>query len=151
MSNEVQNVTDATYPKMYLYKRVVQAKLFIDQNYGESIDLDNIADEAYFSKFHFIRLFKKIYNRTPHQYLQLVRIEEASKLLKTNSTVAEACHAVGFESLSSFSGLFKKIMGHSPTAYSALQGQIRNRIKEVPLQFVPGCFAGEKVLEEKQF
>lgn len=47
------------YPKVYLYRRIVQAKLFIDIHYGEQIDLHNIADEACFSKFHFLRLSKK--------------------------------------------------------------------------------------------
>ncbi len=51
------------YPKIYLYKRVVQAKLFIDNRFGDDIDLNNIADEAYLSKFHFIRLFKIIYGK----------------------------------------------------------------------------------------
>jgi hypothetical protein len=36
------------YPKIYLYRRIVQAKLFIDSHYAEKIDLDNISDEAYF-------------------------------------------------------------------------------------------------------
>ena len=106
-----------TYPKMYLYKRVVHAKLFIDQNYQDSIDLTNIADEAYFSKFHFIRLFKKIYGKSPNQYLQYVRIENAVKLLKMKKPVIDVCHGVGFESLSTFSGLFKKITGTNPTEY----------------------------------
>lgn len=57
------------YPKMYLYKRIVQAKLYIDNHYANNIDLNDISDEAYFSKFHFIRLFKSIYGKTPHQYL----------------------------------------------------------------------------------
>ena len=48
------------FPKIYLYRRVVQAKLFIDGHFDENIELDNIAEEACFSKFHFIRLFKKI-------------------------------------------------------------------------------------------
>ncbi|MFN2440773.1 MAG: helix-turn-helix transcriptional regulator, partial [Chitinophagaceae bacterium] len=55
----------ANYPKIYLYRRIVRAKLFIDDNYSENIDLDNIADEACFSKFHFARQFKKIYSKTP--------------------------------------------------------------------------------------
>ena len=75
-------MTTEQYPKVYLYRRIVQAKLFIDNNYAENIDLDNISDEAYFSKFHFIRLFKNIYGKTPHQYLIFVRIEKAIELLK---------------------------------------------------------------------
>lgn len=65
------------YPKIYLYRRLVQAKLFIDTHYADNIDLGNIPDEAYFSKFHFIRQFKDIYRKTPHQYLIFVRIEKA--------------------------------------------------------------------------
>ena len=79
------------YPKVYLYRRIVQAKLFIDSNYAKPIDVDNISDEAYFSKFHFIRLFKKIYGKTPHQYLTVVRIEKSLELLKNNIPVSEAC------------------------------------------------------------
>src|SRR5687767_15897771 len=102
-------VTDP-YPKVHLYRRIVQAKLFIDNHYSDNIDLGNISDEAYFSKFHFIRLFKKIYGKTPHQYLTSVRIGKAMELLKANIPVSDVCYAVGFESLSSFSGLFKRIV-----------------------------------------
>lgn len=69
------------YPKQYLYKRIVQAKLFIDANFVENINLNNISYEAIFSKFHFIRLFKKIYGKTPHQYLKSVRIEKAMEFM----------------------------------------------------------------------
>jgi len=65
------------YPKVYLYRRIVQAKLFIDRHFAEKIDLTNIAEEATFSKFHFIRLFKKVYGKPPHQYLISVRVEKA--------------------------------------------------------------------------
>ena len=134
-------MTAEQYPKVYLYRRIVQAKLFIDSNYADNIDLDNIADEAYFSKFHFIRLFKKIYGKTPHQYLIVVRIEKAMQLLRTNQPVSDVCYAVGFESLSSFSGLFKRIVGVTPSAYLAQQQQLKIQILKTPLKFVPACFA----------
>ena len=129
------------YPKIYLYRRVVQAKLFIDDHYADNIDLNNIADEAYFSKFHFIRLFKSIYRKTPHQYLIFVRIEKALELLKAGNAVSEVCYAVGFESLSSFSGLFKRMAGITPSAYLLQQKQIKEQIINSPLSFIPGCFA----------
>jgi AraC-like DNA-binding protein len=129
------------YPKFYLYRQIVQAKLFIDANYAESIDLDNIADEAFFSKFHFIRLFKKIYGKTPHQYLITVRIENAKHLLKDGIPVSQVCYSVGFGSLSSFSGLFKKMAGLTPSQYSEQQLQVKVKIRKVPLGFVPNCFA----------
>ncbi|HWZ03362.1 MAG TPA: AraC family transcriptional regulator [Mucilaginibacter sp.] len=129
------------YPKLYFYRRLVQSKLFIDTHFAEKIDLDNIADEAYFSKFHFIRTFKNIYQKTPHQYLIFVRIEKAMELLKTGMPVSEVCYAVGFESLSSFSGLFKRTVGLTPIAYSDRHQKIKTQIGESPLTFIPGCFA----------
>lgn len=129
------------YPKVYLYRRIVQAKLFIDSNYANKIDVDNISDEAYFSKFHFIRLFKKIYGKTPHQYLKAVRIGKAQQILKANNSVTEACFSVGFDSMSSFSGLFKRMTGESPSDYSKRHKEIKNRIDKKPLAFVPSCYA----------
>ena len=136
-------MTPELYPKVYLYKRIVQAKCFIDEHFADHIDLDNIADEASFSKFHFIRLFKKIYGQPPHQYLKNLRIEKATQLLREGVAVSEACYAVGFESLSSFSGLFKRIVGIPPSQYLAEQQEIKRQIKLVPLQFIPGCFAAK--------
>jgi len=137
------------YPRVYLYRRIVRAKLFIDNNYSENIDLDNIADEAFFSKFHFIRQFKKFYGKTPHQYLIVVRIEKAMELLRTDIPVSEVCYAVGFESLGSFSGLFKRIVGLTPSAYLLHQQQIKAQILKAPLNFIPGCFAEKKGWKKK--
>jgi len=136
-------MTTEHYPKVYLYRRIVHAKLFIDSRYSDNVDIDNIADEAYFSKFHFIRLFKKIYGKTPHQYLIFVRIEKATELLKTDIPVSEACYAVGFESLSSFSGLFKRIVGIAPSVYLTQQRNLKAEVLHTPLKFVPGCFASQ--------
>lgn len=134
-------MTTEQYPKIYLYRRIVQAKLFIDNNYADNIDLDNISNEAYFSKFHFIRLFKSIYGKTPHQYLSSVRIQKAQELLRKGKIVSEVCFLVGFESLSTFSGLFKKVVGVAPSIYLTNQLQIKSKIIKSPLAFVPGCYA----------
>jgi AraC-like DNA-binding protein len=137
------------YPKVYLYRRIVQAKLFIDNNYADNIDLDNISDEAYFSKFHFIRLFKNIYGKTPHQYLTFVRIEKAMLLFRAGKPVTEVCYSVGFESLTSFSGLFKRIVGVTPISFLIQQQQINSQILKAPLNFVPGCFVSQHGLDKK--
>jgi len=129
------------YPKVYLYRRIVQAKLFIDANYADKIDLDNISDEAYFSKFHFIRLFKTVYGKTPHQYLKDVRIEKAKQLLRDGKPVSDVCFEVGFDSLSSFSGLFKRAVGESASAFTTRHQQNKEQIAKTPLAFVPGCYA----------
>ena len=131
----------ADYPKTYLYKRIVQAKLFIDGHFNDNLDLTNIADEAYFSKFHFIRLFKTSYGYTPHQYLIKVRLENAKELLQKETTVSDTCFAVVFDSITSFSGLFKRYTGSSPSGYRRLFKKRKEQIKKAPLQFIPNCFA----------
>ena len=128
-------------PEIYLYRRIVQDKLFIDNNFGEKIDLRGIADEAYFSKFHFIKLFKTAYGKTPHQYLTAVRINKAQLLLQDGGSVTDTCFAVGFESLTSFIGLFKRITGIAPSVYRQQQQQRKDAINATPLHFIPNCFA----------
>ncbi|WP_462245069.1 helix-turn-helix transcriptional regulator [Ferruginibacter sp.] len=105
------------------------------------MDLDNISDEAYFSKFHFIRLFKSIYGKTPLQYLTTVRINKAQQLLQMNKSVSDVCFLVGYESVSTFSGLFTKLIGTSPSQYLNYQNQRKTQIRTKPLTFVPSCYA----------
>ena len=103
--------------KDYLVLRVIKAKRFIENHFSASLDLEQISREACLSKFHFLRLFKSCYGYTPHQFLISVRIEKAKHLLKLGLSLSAACHLVGFESKTSFIGLFKKITGSTPVAY----------------------------------
>jgi len=130
-------------PKADLYRRIVQAKLFIDNNFAESIDADEIADEACYSKFHFIRTFKNIYGNTPHQYLAAVRVEKAKAMLEDDVSVTEACFAVGFDSVGSFTGLFKRRVGVTPSEYQRKTLERKAEIRREPLKFIPGCFAAQ--------
>ncbi len=128
------------HPKMYRYRRIVEAKLFIDAHYADKIDLDNISNQAAFSKYHFLRLFKSAFGKSPHKYLTEVRIQHAQKLLKSHP-IANVCYAVGFESIPSFTKLFKAHTGLSPKAFSKrLQAQDQQQ-QAAPLTFVPHCFA----------
>jgi len=128
------------YEKIYLYQRIVRAKLFIDDHYAEHIDLDNISDQAHFSKFHFIRLFKSIYGKTPNHYLIKIRMDNAKILLTKGHSVLETSVMVGVDSPTSFAGMFKKLTGQTPSAFQRAQEVKRNAIQENPLQFVPNCF-----------
>ncbi|MEX0905339.1 MAG: AraC family transcriptional regulator [Balneolaceae bacterium] len=116
-SRQVRKLKTQLYPRQDLTARIIKAKQFIDSNYSEDIELDSICREAYLSKFHFIRLFKKHYGRTPHQYVTRVRVAKAKKLIGSGMTVRGACLAVGYNSLTSFSTLFKKMTGSSPSGY----------------------------------
>jgi AraC-like DNA-binding protein len=137
------------YPQYYLYHRIVKAKLFIDQNYSENIELDNIADEANFSKYHFIRLFKNIYGQTPHQYLTKVRIEKAAIFLQQGCVISDTCYQVGFESITSFTGLFKKLTGQTPREYQQAFFYRQKEIQLKPLAFIPACFVNQNGWKEK--
>jgi len=132
------------YPQAYLYRRIVSAKLFIDEHFAENIDLNNIADEAFFSKYHFIRIFSQAYKKTPHQYLSFVRIEKAKLLLIAGMPAALVCYAVGFGSVSSFTGLFKRVAGQTPSAFRLEQQERKAAIAQSPLKFIPTCFAEKK-------
>lgn len=129
------------HPKMYMYQRIVKAKLFIDTHYCEKIDLKSISSNASFSKFHFLRLFKQVFGKSPHAYLTELRIKEAKKLLESNSSVTESCFGVGFESIPSFIRLFKREVGISPKQYVLDFRAIQKRRLNAPLSFIPNCFA----------
>jgi AraC-like DNA-binding protein len=129
------------FEKIDLYQRIVRAKLFIDQHYDESIDLNNIADQAHFSKFHFIRVFKSLYGFTPNQYLIKVRIDRAKLLLEQGASVLAACTLVGFDSATSFAATFRRLAGMAPSVYQSSQESKQTQIKQNPLRFVPNCFA----------
>jgi AraC-like DNA-binding protein len=129
------------FPKFYLYSRIVKAKLFIDSHYHADINLHHIAGESYFSKYHFIRLFKSIYGSTPHQYMIRVRIENAKKLLENDHKISDTCFAVGFDSIGSFSTLFKKTEGKTASEYQQLFLIRQEDIKNHPQYFIPNCFA----------
>ena len=127
----------------HIYERIVTAKLFIDDHFHERISLEMICREACFSRFHFHRLFKKIYRRTPHQYLRVKRMELAGRLLADQSlSILEVCNSVGFESIGSFSGLFKKEIGLTPVQYRRRIIRRKKKTRECPGQFIPSCFSG---------
>jgi AraC-like DNA-binding protein len=128
------------HPKMYIYKRIVEAKLYIDQNYSDKIDLSQISNQAHFSKYHFLRLFKNAFGMSPHQYLTDLRISKSKILLKQRISPKEVCHRVGFESFPSFSALFKKRIGLSPKEYQIEIIAKEEQALASPFSFVPNCF-----------
>jgi AraC-like DNA-binding protein len=124
-----------------VYRRIVTAKVYIDDNFHEDIDLHLLSREACLSKFHFHRLFTHIYRRTPHRYLTQKRINEAQLLLANEKlSVSEICHTVGFESVGSFSILFKKEIGSGPQSFRSNALQKKERAEQQPRSFIPQCY-----------
>jgi AraC-like DNA-binding protein len=132
-----------------IYQRIASAKIYIDENYHEPIDLEEISQRAFFSRFHFHRLFTKIYRRTPHRYLTQKRLDKARDLLAENKTVSDVCLDVGFESIGSFSVLFKKEIGFAPTYYRNMAWLKKQKQKQQPKSFIPHCFLAQCNMDTK--
>lgn len=129
---------------MDLYTRIVRAKLFIDEHYSSPIDLDTLSSEACFSKYHFLRLFKRTYNKTPYQYLSERRIEKAKERLRSDrGSINEICEEVGFESNTSFTTKFKDYTGETPAVFRLRAMQTQKLVREQPTRFIPNCFSSQ--------
>lgn len=101
-----------------LYRRLHRAKEFIAASFDQSLTLDEVARIACLSPSHFLRTFQQAFQQTPHQFLTAKRLERAQRLLRhTELPVTEVCFAVGFESLGSFSTLFRRHVGCSPAQF----------------------------------
>ena len=99
-------------------ERLRRARRFIDECYDLPLDLNQISRQACLSRFHFLRLFRDTFETTPHQYLIQRRIEKAKELLRLKEmSVTDVCFEVGFESLGSFSALFRRCVGTAPVVY----------------------------------
>lgn len=118
---EIKRLKKNCYPNDKQIETVIGIKNFIDNNYGSNLNLDFLSLTRFVSKYHLLRLFKKYYGQTPRQYLIDKRIEESKNCLKHGLSVTETCFAVGFESVGSFSTLFKTRIGQSPSTYQKEQ------------------------------
>ena len=133
----------------HIYKRVVSAKMYMDDNFHEPLDLEQISQQAFLSRFHFHRLFTRIYRKTPHQYLTFLRLQHAKKLLeKEGISITEVCNSVGFESLGSFSTLFRKESGYAPQYYRNLAYLKKRLAQEQPKKFIPHCYIDSYKLDQ---
>lgn len=95
---------------------VDKARRFIREHYSEDLSRDEVAASVYITPDYLSRLFKEETGLSINTYLMQVRMEKADELLREgNLTIAEVATQVGFNSLSYFSVVYKKITGHSPS------------------------------------
>lgn len=124
-----------------ILERLYKARSFIDTNFTLPLDLNLIAAQAFLSPYHFLRLFKRTFYMTPHQYLTRKRIERAKELLKDSElSIMEICFEVGFESVGSFSTLFHKYAGFPPAAYRMRVYRFFNLGVIIPEKYIPCCY-----------
>jgi len=97
---------------------ITRAKSFIKSNQAEDLSLGQVAKAVNTSTFYFCKMFKKATGLNFTEYLSRVRIEKAKNLLlNPNLRISEIAFEVGFQSLTHFNRVFKRVVGQSPTEY----------------------------------
>ena len=118
---EILRLKQTLYANQGQLDTVIATRNYINNHFDQDLNLDLLAHLRMMSKYHLLRLFKRYYGQTPHQYLIEKRLEKSKEFLRQGMSVTETCFAVGFESPGSFSYLFKQRLGISPSAYQKAQ------------------------------
>ncbi|WP_148863559.1 AraC family transcriptional regulator [Marinobacter fonticola] len=96
-----------------------RAKDFIHNHVDADLSLEDISEAANLSKYHFLRLFRRQYGITPHQYVINCRINAARTELDAGASLNDVVYRYGFSDLSHFNRRFKRIYGMTPKRYQA--------------------------------
>jgi AraC-like DNA-binding protein len=124
------------------FRRLCRARDLLRESREPSPTIDELAREVQISPFHFIRQFQAVFGVTPHQFRIQSRLDLAKQLLaEGRHSVTDVCMEVGFSSLGSFSMLFARRTGESPSAY---RRRVRTMVPVVgaafrPPDLTPGC------------
>jgi len=121
---ELNRIRSLVYSNQRQISTVIQVRNYIENHYDTNLNLAVLSHIHFVSKHHLLRLFKKYYGLTPKQYLIDKRIEKSKEHMINGMSVTESCFAVGFESLGSFSTLFKTKTGKSPSVFRKEQVSI---------------------------
>lgn len=115
-------------------RHLLRAKDLVDARYREPLDVDDLARAARLSPAHFSREFRREFGESPHQYLQMRRLERAAALLRnTDRSAADICLTVGLRSVGSFTTSFGRTFGMTPTEYRAAHPPAAQRVR------IPTC------------
>ncbi len=102
---------------------IEQVKQYLDQNYTKKITRQDLSARFFISQDHLSHSFNAHYGTTIPEYINQKRIQLAKEELEMGRTVSEAAEVSGFETLSYFSTVFKRLTGDSPTDF------VKNRRK----------------------
>lgn len=115
--SELERIYCELLPAPEQFARVRQSKAFMEEHYPDKIVLNDLAKAAFMSRFHYLRMFRRMYGLTPRAYLRDLRIRKAKDLIRTGLSVTQVCFDTGYDSVSTFSAAFKKCTGHTPREY----------------------------------
>jgi len=98
---------------------IYRAREFLNENFANSVSLNEIASIAGLSRFHFLKTFAAEFGIPPHTYHIHLRIERPLPLLRRGMSLSHAAETLGFNDQSHFIRHFKRIMGITPGQYKA--------------------------------
>jgi AraC-like DNA-binding protein len=105
-----------------------KARRFIEENSGEELSLRKVAKAVNVSANHLSEKFKQVTDTNFVDYVARARFEKARDLLlNSNRRISEIAFAAGFQSLSQFNRVFKKLSGKSPSVYRAIHSKRTKR------------------------
>ena len=123
------------------FARLYRSREFLAGSFDQRVRLSEAAREACLSPFHYHRMFVRAFGETPHDFLTRRRIDRAKQLLaRDECPVTDVCLAVGYESLGSFSSLFRSVVGRSPLEYRQSLRRVFPVPDLAPYRFIPACF-----------
>jgi len=115
MSNQVFIQQENAEPPV-----IIKARTYIHEHQTDEISLGEVAKAVNMSSYYFCKMFKKVVGINFTDYVARSRIEKAKNLLlNPNLRVSEIAFEVGFQSLTHFNRVFKRVLGQSPTEYRA--------------------------------
>lgn len=134
------------------FKRVCRARDLLCEVHAEPLSVREVAAEVGISRFHFIRQFEAVFGATPHQFRIRSRLDRARHLLaRGQMSVTEVCMEVGFSSLGSFSSLFTRQVGATPSAYQRRMRAMVQVPGTLPPLLIPGCLSLMALLPRSAF
>jgi len=99
-------------------KNINESIKYLEENYQKEYCLEDLAQAANLSPYHFIRVFKSQTGKTPYEFLMDLKLQKAKEmLLDSTKTITEICSELGFSSPSHFAAVFSKNVGETPKAY----------------------------------
>ena len=119
-SDEVEQLKARPIASVSVFKdqqRLQKIYHFIEANYQDNIDVNDVAKLCHLTTAAFCRYFKKSTHYTFTDFLNYFRINQSKKSLMQNKSITEACYESGFENLSYFNKVFKKFTGENPSSF----------------------------------
>lgn len=113
--------------------RILKCLIYIEENLDSELRIEELAQMACYSPFHFQRVFYAIVGESVHKYIRRLRVEQAATQLRyTNNPITDIAGSANFDTSSSFAKAFKICMGTSPRNYRLLFKEVdamKNKIK----------------------